>query len=375
MTTFDALGFNPAPGSQSQGEVMASRLRAATEALGNINDVLSGTGNQEWEGKTAVAFRGLVKEDLQPRIQEAYESFGTASRALDRWLRDLDGFQSRADALEREAEAARADVAAAQSTVDGMGDAPKDDPAAKKEYDKTVGENNAAVTSSQSTLDGIIARANTLAGESSDSAATTAGALDTAMKAAPDEPGLWDRITGALEDIGEFLGDVVEFVKNNWWDLLHKLVNITATVLSIASLFCPALAPFALAFAVADVLMSGIDWARGVPGAKGAFLTGALGLVGGFAVGKLVGTFMSAAGPALATGPFRVMASGGAASIAAPAAAVLSYNPAFGPALAGYMVIKTKDATDGADAVQSLLGNNTYYSDSLASGWQKARAN
>ena len=57
------------------------------------------------------------------------------------------------------------------------------------------------------------------------------------MKVAPDEPGLLDRIGGALEGIGEFLGDVIEFVKDNWWDILHKLVNLAATVLSIASIF------------------------------------------------------------------------------------------------------------------------------------------
>ena len=51
---------------------------------------------------------------------------------------------------------------------------------------------------------------------------------------------------------------------------------------------------------------------------------------------------------------------------------MLSYNPQFGPALAGYLVIKTKDAHDGADAISSLLGNNTYYSDSLADGYEAA---
>ena len=363
--TYEALGFDPAPGDPDRGEEMARKLRGATEALGEMERTLANSGDSQWEGKSAGAFFGLVEEDLKPRVTEAYQSFSAASRALDRWLVDLEGFQSRARALELEAEEARSKVTSAQSAVDGLEDPPED------ESDQL----NDQLSSSQGALDDILRRARSLAGEASISASTTAGALETAKDAAPDEPGLLDRIGDALEDIGEFLGDVIEYVKDNWWNLLHQLVSICATVLSVASLFFPALAPFALAFAIADVLMSGVDWARGVPGAKEAFLTGAVGLLGGFAVGKVVGAFTKAAGPALAAGPFRVVSSGGAASVAAPAVAALSYNPAFGPALAGYTVIKAKDAQDGADAITGLLGGDTYYSDDMAQGWQEARAN
>lgn len=372
--TYDALGFDPAPGDPGRGQEMAQRLREATNALGQMESALSGTGDTQWDGQAAAAFYGLVDDELKPRVSEAHQSFSAASRALDKWLVDLEDFQTRARALEVEAQNARDDVAAAQSSVDALGDAPTD-PAEREEHDRKAGDRGDALTSKQSALDDIIRRANALAGEASSSATTTAGALDTAMKVAPDEPGLLDRIGNALEGIGEFLGDVVEFVKDNWWDLLHQLVNIAATVLSVASIFFPALAPFALAFAIADVLMSGVDWARGVPGAKEAFLTGAVGLVGGFAVGKVIGAFTDVAGPILAAGPFRAVASGGAGSIAAPAVAALSYNPSFGPALAGYLVIKTKDAHDGASAITGLLGGNTYYSGSLADGWRKARDN
>lgn len=372
--TYEALGFDPAPGDTGRGQDMARKLREATRALEQMESTLSGTGGSEWEGRAATAFYGLVEEDLTPRVSEAYRSFSTASRALDKWLVDLDDYQSRARALELEAQTARDNLTSAQSSVDSLGDPPTD-PDKLAEHERKAGDRGDAVTSSQGALDDILRRARNLAGEASISASTTAGALDTAMQVAPDEPGLLDRIGNALEGIGEFLGDVIEFVKDNWWDLLHQLVNIAATVLSIASLFFPALAPFALAFAIVDVLMSGVDWARGVPGAKEAFLTGAVGLIGGFAVGKVISAFTKVAGPALATGPFRVMASGGGGAVAAPVAAVLAYNPTFGPALAGYVVIKTKDAKDGADAISSLLGNNTYYSGNLADGWRRARDN
>ena len=371
--SYTALGFDPAPGDTGQGREMATTLRNVTNALEQIKNVVSGTGDQHWEGQTAESFRDLMSEDLKPRIEDAWQSFSTASKALDSWVSDLATFQSRADALEIEAQQARQDISAAQAKLSGMGDKP-DDPAKAATFAQNKTANQDALSGKQAVLDDIIARAHTLAGEATDSATTAAGALQTAMDAAPDEPGLWDKITGALEDIGEFLGDCIEYIKDNWWNLLHQLVHICANVLAIASIFFPALAPFALGFAIADTLMSGIDWARGVPGAKEAFLTGAVGLVGGFAVGKAASSFMEVAGPSLATGPFRVMASGaGGASIAAPAAAVLSFNPSFGPALAGFMFLQAKDAKDASDTVTTLLGGNTYYSDSLASGWSKAR--
>jgi len=377
MTTYDALGFDPAPGDTSRGQELARRLRSATRALEQMDAVVSGTGDQQWQGQAAEAFGDLVASDLKPRVHEAYLSFSEAASALDTWLEDLKVFQSRAAGLEQEAREARAALAAAQADADGLGDGPDDadDPEAAADHAEKRSAAQGLVQSRSGVLQEIIGRANLLAEEATNSASYTAGKLQKAGKVAPDKPGLWDRLSNALEDLGDLLGDIVEFVKDNWWDLLHQLVNITATVLSIAAIFVPALAPFALAFAIADVLMSGIDWARGVPGAKEAFLTGAIGLLGGFALGKVTSAFVNAAGPALATGPFRVVMAGGggAGAIAAPAVAAIAYNPTYGPALAGYTIIKAKDAKDGADAIQSLFGGNTYYSDSLAAGWRRAR--
>ena len=372
---YENLGFDPAPGDPDRGREMSRKLRQATNALAQMEDALSGTGNNDWEGRAATAFYGLVDDDLRPRVKDAYQSFSTASRALDRWLIDLEDYKGRADKLEIEAEDARRNLSSAQTSLTGLGEAPKDDPEALTVFQKQKTTHGDSVTDNQGVLDDVIRRARSLAGEASISATTTAGALKTAMDVAPDEPGLFDKIGDALEGIGEYLGDVIEFVKDNWWDLLHQLVSICATVLSIASIFFPGLAPFALAFVVVDMLMSARDMARGLPGAKEAFIGGALGLVGGFAVGKAVGSFMKVAGPSLATGPFRVIASGSTGAIAAPAAAVLAFNPTYGPALAGYLVIKAKDARDGSEAVASLIGGNTYYSNNLADGWRKARDN
>src|SRR4029078_3596685 len=131
----------------------------------------------------------------KPRIEEAWSSFDTASRALDRWVLDLRSFQSRADALEIEAEQARQEMASAQTALAGMGDKPHD-PDKAATFTQQQNARQSALSGKQAALDDVIARAHTLADETPTSATTTAGALQTAMDAAPDEPGLWDRITG-----------------------------------------------------------------------------------------------------------------------------------------------------------------------------------
>jgi hypothetical protein len=101
--------------------------------------------------------------------------------------------------------------------------------------------------------------------------------------------------------------------------------------------------------------------ARGVPGAREAFLAGAIGLVGGFAVGRLAGELTKQIGPALAAGPFRLVAQGaGGGAVALPAVAALVYNPQFGPALGDWMVLQLKDAKSVSDGVNTLLTGRGY---------------
>jgi hypothetical protein len=369
---FPALGFDPAPGDPGRGEDLARTLHHVTAALGEVHDVVSGTGSQRWEGRAADEFRHLMSKELRPRITTAYQSFAQASRGFERWLQELDGFQRRARALEQEAEQHRAGLEHASSALAGLGDRPTDTSAGAA-YDDRKAAHEAAARRSEAALEDVRRRARALAGEATHSATVAADLLHVAMDAAPNEPGLWDRLTDAVSSVGDFLGDCLEYIKDNWWNLLHRLVSVTATVLAVASLFCPPLAPFALGFAVADVAMSGVDWARGVPGAKEAFLTGALGLAGGAAFGAIAKQFMQTAGPVLTQGPYQLVANGGAAGFAEPVAAVLSVNPGFRPALAGYVLIKGKDAKDAGDAVTSMLGGNAYYSGALAAGWRKAR--
>jgi hypothetical protein len=49
---FEAIGFDPAPGNPDDGASMVATLRRATDALGEIDGLLAGDGDQRWLGQT-----------------------------------------------------------------------------------------------------------------------------------------------------------------------------------------------------------------------------------------------------------------------------------------------------------------------------------
>jgi len=99
VTTYPALGFDPVASDHATGADVAAELRAAANKLAEVDAVLSGAGKQDWEGRTADAFRSAMSEELQPRVREAHRSFAAASRAFDGWVADLPEYRTRADAL------------------------------------------------------------------------------------------------------------------------------------------------------------------------------------------------------------------------------------------------------------------------------------
>lgn len=239
--SFDALGFDPAPGVVPTAEEMARTLREITRSLGDVDSVARSEAGGPWQGKAADTYRGLMSAEFAPRLSETYTAFSAASRALDRWVLDLADHQERAARLEREAAEARQRIASAASALDGLPEAPGAD-ADRSERDAWDRQHQAASstqTSARGELDAILARARTLAAEATESARSAAGALDTAMRAAPDEPGLFDKIGKAFKDVAPFLSDVVEYVKDDWWDLLHQIASIAAVVLAVAALLVP----------------------------------------------------------------------------------------------------------------------------------------
>lgn len=104
MTTFDALGFDPAPGELSRIESIAQRYRRAGDQLRYARDAMAGP--HTWRGRASEAFARHVDE-LREDLGTAAWSMSQAAAALTDWHADLSELQRRARELELAARAAR----------------------------------------------------------------------------------------------------------------------------------------------------------------------------------------------------------------------------------------------------------------------------
>lgn len=103
-TTFDALGFDPAPGELSRIEAIAQRYRRAGDQLRYARDAMAGP--QIWRGEASEAFARRV-DTLREDLDTAAWSMSQAAAALIDWHADLGELQRLARELELTARAAR----------------------------------------------------------------------------------------------------------------------------------------------------------------------------------------------------------------------------------------------------------------------------
>lgn len=113
---FPALGFNPAPGDLGTIDNLTAQLRAAAEELAQARHTLAGLAQPGggWRGRAAMAFAQTVGE-LPGQLQRADQSTSQAGQAMNRWSNELARMQDQARMYEREAEAAKQRVQAAQN--------------------------------------------------------------------------------------------------------------------------------------------------------------------------------------------------------------------------------------------------------------------
>lgn len=223
VRSFPALGFDPAPGEVAVVDSLAEDLGKATTALGEsaglLTDLASKTGS-DWIGEAADAFREHASDELPKALRNAHDSFEKAGNALHGWSQDLAEFQRQADSLEREAEQARADVAAAREHLADVranpyhATGPNPDPSVVAEAHRmqaqAVDQANGAVGSAEGSLDDILRRARSLKGHHDDAADSAAKALDSAPDdLAPHKPGLFASIGDWIGDHAKEIGDIL----------------------------------------------------------------------------------------------------------------------------------------------------------------------
>ncbi|WP_328552952.1 MULTISPECIES: hypothetical protein [unclassified Streptomyces] len=295
---FPAVGFVPCPGEPNTAKHVAGIVQRTAKALTEISDVLRGTGEGDWEGRHAEAFRAQFDDDFLPKVDRAKRSFSKAATALDDWADAMPGWQRKAEVLETRAQDAQDALHAAKEKLAGLPPKPlldlppKDDTEARKQ-DKTEKDRSAAelaATTAESDLDRIRAEARKLADDYDVDGRAVARRLDKAMNIAPNEPGALHRLGDALLDIGKAMNGLDEIVARTVdaavadavkWLAQHAnsiaaLGDVLATVSAVLGaislailLVAPVTGPLAPAFAAA---------AATVGVTSGAFALGALGL-------------------------------------------------------------------------------------------------
>lgn len=366
---YPTLGFDPVASDEGVGAEIATELRGTARRLGEVDDVLNGSGDQRWEGRTAEAFRSSVDEELRPRIREAYQSFTTASRAFDRWVNDLPSYRRRADSLEAEATQAAQRVSQAGQRLSTLQEpAPDADRATRERHDADLAAGRASLSAAQDELQEIIARARSLREEVLGLAAEVAHAFDTAVRAAPDKPGILGQIGEVASTIGDWVAQGFDWVMDNLAPILQKLARIVgavATILAIVAFVVGFVFPPAFALAgtlgtiakVASFVDLGIQGLRVLHGEEGALQGFALqgaGMLLGMGAARAIGPIAMNATTNIRQGlfiPQLAMVNVGSHGGAAVAAKAIAINPDFFHSLLYWGVTSYRDLRDSGQTI------------------------
>lgn len=182
-----------------------------------------------WKGKAAQAFSEHVSHDVQPLMVKAQQSFDGASSAMRNWANQLQGFQSEADQLEREA----ADKQAALDTATNAAKAPAPSSSANTPQPSPSGQDHPdpakqqAVSDATTALSDVRRRAHQLHDRYSSAAAAIGRSLVKAGHIAPAKPGF---LAGLAHDVGAAWDATANWVQDH-----AKLIKFVSDILSDVS--------------------------------------------------------------------------------------------------------------------------------------------
>ncbi|MBD8060733.1 hypothetical protein [Oceanitalea stevensii] len=348
--SFPALGFDPTPGSVLSAESVAEQVRTTAANIREAADVLGGTGQQNWQGETATAFHETMSGELTPRVVTAADSFEAAAAALETWASSLVTFQQQAEDLETRAATA----------ITNVSNAADDLTAAQQSEDPDVDTDGPAnqLTAATGELEQIRLEAQGLAETYAGEAEYVASCLSCAADDAPDSS-LWDKITSTLGDIEDWFQDYVLPVLEDIIDILAVVVAVAAIVALIVSGPVGWLGMAGLILGGAAVAVDFLQFAGGREDAT-EMLTGALGLLAGAGLGKIVqglGSLAASSGGMSGLVPAVAGISRGTGGAGATATAALSFNPVGPMATWGYVTGRTYEESKNVFDTQENLND------------------
>ncbi|MFJ5020731.1 hypothetical protein [Streptomyces goshikiensis] len=117
MSHSPALGFDPAPGNPAAVLILAKKLLASANSLGEASRVVDALASNSsgWQGEAATAFRASLSRDLPRYLRSAHTSLAEAARRLTAWHDTLVAHRALAARYESQAAAATTEPALADA--------------------------------------------------------------------------------------------------------------------------------------------------------------------------------------------------------------------------------------------------------------------
>jgi len=298
--TYDALGFDPAPGIPASVAQLVTTLNKVSNQLNGAHGTLTRVGEADgvWEGDAAAGFAKKVGE-LPKYLAEGHASLTEAAHALNTWHTQLTDFKALAARYEIEAEEARHALKEAQSNPDlGLAGRTFDTQAALDDAQRALDHAVKRVDEATVDLNAILKKAQTLLDEHEQAARAAAQAIRRAAEGAPDEPGLFDRFMDALNGLGDRIkdlaGDVWEWIQQHadtiyeigdWLGYASAACDVLAVVFSETVIGAVAFEAIGMVLNGGALAFHGVGWAAGSK--KGNWMDIGLDLVGFVPFGDL----------------------------------------------------------------------------------------
>lgn len=238
---FDALGFDPAPGSLAAIEALSNTHTAVSRALADAHHGLTSAGEAagSWTGDAARAFRTTVSE-LPDYLDKARQSLSSAASTLGGWHADLAPMQRSADQLEQQAAEARSGLETARAHPDlALAGRFFFDPEELRAAEQRLANAQAALARRLADLEAILARAEQLLAQHTDLAAHVAELLTRATELAGDEPGffesLGEQVGRALDVAVDQIGDGIVDLASDAWAVVQDNANLIAALSDVTA--------------------------------------------------------------------------------------------------------------------------------------------
>ncbi|MFI9170751.1 putative T7SS-secreted protein [Streptomyces lincolnensis] len=225
--TFEALGFDPAPGVPDVVASLATALAKVDRQLHDTHQTLGSLKKREgiWHGEAATLFAGKLGE-LPRHLSNAHQSLATTTGALHRWQTELRELQAKAASYEHDAQEAGRRVRQAEGNPDlKLAGRTFDTDAGLHEAQSRLDTAERELSNAREELQTVIDRAERLRDHHAELAEQIAKIIEAAADRAPDQgllSKLADMFSGVIDQLTDLAKEIYRWAKDHA-DLIYEI--------------------------------------------------------------------------------------------------------------------------------------------------------